>query len=101
MLVDSAAHEPSLSAPAGVTVRFLHREAGDDLVDAVRAVPWREGRVHAFVHGEAEPVMHAIRPYLLRERGRDRDQVSVSGYWRRGDTEEGFRAWKAAERASV
>ena len=39
--------------------------------------------------------MHAIRPYLLRERGLDRSQVSISGYWRRGRTEEGFRVWKS------
>ncbi len=39
--------------------------------------------------------MHGIRPYLLRERGLARDQVSISGYWRQGRTEEGFRDWKS------
>ena len=70
---------------------------------AVRALEWLPGRVHAFVHGEAEEVMHELRPYLLKERGLDRDQVSISGYWRRGRSEEGFREWKSelAEKAEA
>jgi hypothetical protein len=51
--------------------------------------------VHAFVHGEAEETMRGLRPLLLKEKGLTRDQVSISGYWRRGRTEEGFRAWKS------
>ena len=41
-----------------------------------------------------EVTMHALRPYLLRERGLPREDVSISGYWRRGRTEESFRQWK-------
>ena len=62
---------------------------------AVRALDWPPGRVHVFAHGEAQEIMHQVRPYLFGERGLDRDQVSVSGYWRRGRTEEGFREWKS------
>jgi NADPH-dependent ferric siderophore reductase len=51
--------------------------------------------VHAFVHGEAQVVMHQIRPYLFRERGLPRADVSISGYWRKGRSEEAFREWKA------
>jgi NADPH-dependent ferric siderophore reductase len=103
VLVDDADHEPALPRRGGAEVTFLHRRvlarAGHDvetaLGDAVRALEWLPGRVHAFAHGEAHEVMHHIRPHLLRERGLAREQVSVSGYWRRGRTEEGFRAWKA------
>ena len=95
VLVDSAAHEPVLTAPEGVTITFLHRDGGPALTDAVRAWPWPEGRVQAFVHGEADEVMHGIRPYLLKEKGLPRADASISGYWRRGRTEEGFRAWKS------
>ncbi|MCZ4499674.1 MAG: siderophore utilization protein [Marmoricola sp.] len=91
--VDSRDHEPALPAAAGVSITFVHRPG--DLVEAVRSLSWLPGRVHAFVHGEAGEVMHAIRPYLLAERGLTRDQVSISGYWRRGRTEEGFREWKS------
>jgi len=98
VLVDDAGHEPALPLPAAAELVVLHRNAlapGEGLTTAVRALEWRPGRVHAFVHGEAAEVMHGIRPYLLGERGLDRDQVSISGYWRQGRTEEGFRQWKA------
>jgi NADPH-dependent ferric siderophore reductase len=100
-------HQVELPAREGVEVTWLHRGAsshsvGDDvagldapLVGAVRDLPWREGRVQAFVHGEAAAVMHGIRPYLLKERNLPRADVSISGYWRRGRSEEGFRAWKS------
>lgn len=104
VLVDDAEHELDLPSPPGAELTFVHRAAGGDLVEAVRALEWLDGRVHVFVHGEGGAVMHGIRPYLLRERGLGREQVSVSGYWRLGRTEEGFRDWKtefaAAESAS-
>jgi NADPH-dependent ferric siderophore reductase len=105
--VADAEHEVDLPAPDGVHVTWVHRRGateGDPLVAAVRSLPWREGRVHAFVHGEAQAVMHGIRPYLLKEREVSREDASISGYWRRGRTEEGFRDWKkelaAAETAA-
>jgi NADPH-dependent ferric siderophore reductase len=95
VLVDDADHEPALPGPAGAQVTFLHRSSTAESLEAtVRAMEFLPGRVHAFVHGEAQEVMHGIRPHLLKERGLERDQVSISGYWRRGRTEEGFREWK-------
>lgn len=79
-----------LAEPAGLRVTWVH----GGLEAAVRALPWRPGRVHAFVHGEAQTVMHGIRPYLFTERGVPRADVSISGYWRVGRTEESFRVWK-------
>jgi len=93
--VPDAEHEQPLAAPPGVAVSWVYGADGRALLDAVRAVPWRTGRVHAFVHGEAETVMHGIRPYLLKERAVPRADASVSGYWREGRTEETFRQWKA------
>lgn len=93
--VENAEHQVPLPTAAGMTVTWVHRRDGGVLPEAVRALAWRPGRVQAFVHGEADAVMHGIRPYLLRERGLDRADVSISGYWRRGRTEEGFREWKS------
>lgn len=113
--VPGPAHEVDLGGPRGIEVVWIHdsvasHPVADDLTDgapgttarsertlvsAVRALPWREGRVHAFVHGEARAVMQGIRPYLLRERAVPKTDVSISGYWRRGRTEEAFRAWKS------
>ncbi|WP_291084221.1 siderophore-interacting protein [Dietzia sp. UBA5065] len=98
--------ELELTAPVGVPVTWVRRgtpttDAGAGLVDgdaplvaAVRGMPWPGGDVQVFVHGEAETVMKHLRPYLRRERGVPSDRASISGYWRRGRTEEGFRTWK-------
>ena len=97
-LVDSPDHEPALPLPRAGQVRFLHRNGGGDaaaLTSAVRSLDWLPGRAHAFVHGEAQEIMHGVRPHLFTERGLTRDQVSISGYWRRGRTEESFREWKS------
>jgi len=88
-------HHVELPSAADVEVTWVHRGTDAPLVEAVRALPWRDGRVHAFVHGEAQAVMHGIRPYLIQDRGLPRADVSISGYWRLGRTEEGFRDWKA------
>jgi NADPH-dependent ferric siderophore reductase len=51
--------------------------------------------VQVFIHGEAQAVMHNLRPYIRKERGVDATWASsISGYWRRGRTEETFRQWK-------
>lgn len=42
--------------------------------------------------------MKGVRPYLVKERGLARDQTSISGYWRRGASEDGFRVWKSQQR---
>jgi NADPH-dependent ferric siderophore reductase len=71
--------------------------AGDHapLIAAVREAEWLPGQVQVFIHGEAQTVMHNLRPYIRKERGVDAKwAASISGYWRRGRTEETFRQWK-------
>lgn len=97
-LVESGEDEPRLEMPSGGEVTFVHRsEVGPEggLEEAVRALDWLPGRVHVFVHGEAREVMRRLRPYLLGERELLREQVSISGYRRRGRNEERFREGKA------
>lgn len=99
--------EIPLAAPESVDVRWVHRggradlvpedRAGDfaPLVEAVTSAEWLPGQVHVFIHGEAQAVMHNLRPYIRRERGvAGHWAESISGYWRRGRTDEGFRQWK-------
>ncbi len=85
-----------LAAPAGVEVRWIVDPAHqiDRLADAVRELEWRDGHVDVFVHGERESVK-ALRRVLFDERGLTRAQVSISGYWARGRTEDRFQAEKA------
>lgn len=99
--------EIDLVAPEGVQIRWLYRggradlvpeeRAGDHapLIEAVKEVLWRPGQVQVFIHGEAQTVMHNLRSYIRKERGVDAKWASISGYWRRGRTEETFRQWKA------
>jgi NADPH-dependent ferric siderophore reductase len=101
--VPDAADEVALEAPAGVAVRWVHHGAGRPgpaLVEAVRAMPWPAGDVAAFVHGEAGAVKE-LRRHLRVERGLGLDRLSISGYWRLGDTDEGWRAGKRAWTAEV
>ncbi|OMC35950.1 NADPH-dependent ferric siderophore reductase [Mycobacterium sp. GA-1841] len=100
--------ELELTAPDGVQVNWIYRggradlvgddRAGDNapLVAAVKETPWLPGQVQVFIHGEAQAVMHNLRPYIRKERGVPAKwAASISGYWRRGRTEETFRQWKA------
>lgn len=100
------ADEVALSAPDGVTIAWIHRGgradlvadglAGDNapLIEAVTAADWLPGRAQVFIHGEAQAVMHNLRPYIRKVRGVEAQWASISGYWRRGRTEETFRQWK-------
>ncbi|WP_188586272.1 siderophore-interacting protein [Gordonia jinhuaensis] len=105
--------EIELTAPQGAEITWVHRggssdEVGDDragdnapLIEAVRSAEWLEGEPQVFIHGEAQVVMHNLRRYVRRERGVSAARAnSISGYWRRGRTEEGFRQWKADLRAA-
>jgi NADPH-dependent ferric siderophore reductase len=96
--VQDESEQLELTAPAGVEVRWLHRGdrgAGttDLLVDAVRALEWRGGRVQVFAHGE-RGAMKQLRPHLTDERGLDRTQLSLSAYWALGRIEDAFQAEK-------
>lgn len=95
--VDDRAEELPLHVPDGVALRWVHTDGapGTRLVDAVRSLPWPSGRVHAFVHGEAGTVRE-LRRYLRIDRGMPRSDLSISGYWRLGASDEGWRAGKKA-----
>jgi NADPH-dependent ferric siderophore reductase len=99
--------EIPLTGPDGVEVRWIYRGGRADLVSdelagdraplvaAVKETPWLPGQVQVFIHGEAQAVMHELRPYVRKVHGVEAKWASISGYWRRGRTEETFRQWKA------
>ncbi|ORB50675.1 siderophore-interacting protein [Mycobacterium persicum] len=99
--------EIELISPQSVDVHWVYRggradlvpedRAGDHapLIEAVTTAQWLPGQVQVFIHGEAQAVMHNLRPYIRKERGVEAKWASsISGYWRRGRTEETFRQWK-------
>ena len=99
VLVDGPGHELELPIPAKGELTYLYREtAGEEgaIEHFVRTLEWLPGRVQVFAHGEAQEIMHRVRRYLFGERGLPRADVSISGYWRRGRTEDGFRDWMSA-----
>ena len=86
--VADAAEEQPLPAPAGVAVRWLHRDGtppGEStlLVDAVAALEPPGGEVFAWVGAESAAV-RAIRADLRGRWGLGRAQHHAIGYWRRG-----------------
>ncbi|MGW7289226.1 siderophore-interacting protein [Streptomyces sp. NPDC054847] len=95
--VDGPADEQKTATPDGVGITWLHRgdrPVGEALVEAVTALDFPEGKVCAFVHGEAACVKE-LRRLLRVERGVPKEQLSISGYWRLGQTDE---AWRAVKR---
>jgi NADPH-dependent ferric siderophore reductase len=96
--VDGDADIQSIAAPAGVELVWLRRDdlpagASELLVNAVRDAEWPEGRVQVFAHGE-RGYMKSLRDVLFAQRGLERAQVSLSGYWARGRVEDAFQAEK-------
>lgn len=101
--VAGPAEEQKLTAPAGVAPVWLHRggaRVGELLVAAVRELEFPEGRLQAFVHGEAGWVKE-LRRHLRLERGIAREQLSISGYWRLGHDEDGWQSSKREWNAQV
>ena len=82
--------------PGGVEVVWLHRpHPGSQprlLADALLAGSWLPGRADVFAHGERES-MKAVRAALKSLLG-DGDQLSLSGYWASGRTEDVFQSEK-------
>ncbi len=103
--VPGSADELPLAPAAGacVDVTWLHRgngAVGTALVEATRALDRSPGRTVAFVHGEAGFVAE-LRRHLRIERLMPRGDLSISGYWRLGAADEGWRATKGVWAAEL
>ncbi|MDO9408279.1 siderophore-interacting protein [Patulibacter sp.] len=105
--VHDEAEQQELQSPGDLTTTWVHRgDAGalppsdEPLVVAVRELEFPDGRVHAFVHGEAVAVRE-LRRHLLADRGMPRQDVSISGYWKRTLDEDGWQSSKAEWNAEV
>lgn len=97
--VADKSEEQPLETPGDLSVVWVHRDKapsgpGTALVEAVRGSWIPDGAGQAFLHGEAGMVKE-LRHHLRFERRITRELLSVSGYWRRGATDEGWRAQKA------
>ncbi len=94
--VDGPDEEQKLETAANATITWLHRDGrpiGEALAAAVRGCEFPAGPVQAFVHGEATFVKD-LRGYLRRDCAIPLEQLSISGYWRRGLNEDGWQTTK-------
>jgi NADPH-dependent ferric siderophore reductase len=94
--VDGPQGHQHISASPSVEVVWVHRSGrpyGDALAEVVRDRGVPDGDVQAFVHGNAD-MIRQLRRYLFGEIGFNRKRVSMSGYWRTGQTEDGWQATK-------
>lgn len=102
--VEDAGEEVSLNSPGTLELHWVHRASsalgpGEELVGLVATATLPRGEFDAFVHGEAG-LVREVRRHLRGERGLPPARLSASGYWRRGRTDEDWRAekedWKRA-----
>ncbi len=104
--VASADEEQTLTSPGALDLRWVHRDEhpdrapGEALVEAVEALTFLPGTPQVFLHGDAGFV-RTLRRHVRLERQVPVTSLSASGYWRRGRTEEGWRAEKADWKAAV
>ena len=97
--VISEADQQPLSFPDGLKVRWVinpePEKANTLLCDAVKALPWLEGRPSVWVASEFDQ-SRAMRAYFKNERGVQRTEMYASSYWRMGEADEGHRVVKRA-----
>jgi len=101
--VEVAGPEEEQKIDSDTDAVWLHRgdrPVGEALVEAVRALRFPEGRMHAFVHGEAHFVKE-LRQLLRCDLAIPREDLSISGYWRLGHNEDGWQASKREWNARI
>ncbi|WP_082105446.1 siderophore-interacting protein [Demequina subtropica] len=95
--VAGAGEQQVLPTTAGTTVTWIHRGPGDRygeaLTRAVIEAVLPDGRLEAFVHGNADMVK-PLRRHLFTMLSIPRENVSISGYWRTGMNEDGWQSSK-------
>lgn len=98
--VMSDADKPRFDLPPGLRVHWIVNPDPDSentrLEDTVKALPWQDGRLSAWVAGEFS-ASRALRQYFRHSRAVPKDDVYVSCYWKIGVTDEGMKAAKRAD----
>jgi len=92
------ADEQDIRHPAGVDLRWLHRDAtgaqpGTLLLETARGLPRASRPVQVFAHGE-RTAMKAIRRLLQDDWGLEKREMSLSAYWALGRGEDEFQEEK-------
>lgn len=83
--IASDADKQDLSHPLGIEILWVIKP--HNLFDAITHMPWPKGTVSAWVATEFS-VMKALRMYLKKERGLERENLYISSYWKEGSQED-------------
>lgn len=62
------------------------RVPGEALIEALAAIDWPEGDVFVYAGGEAT-AMRNVRRHVINERGLQRENLRMSGHWKRGESD--------------
>jgi NADPH-dependent ferric siderophore reductase len=89
-----------LTSPGDLEVHWLHDDRDETVAEALAALDFPPGTLHAYVHGEATSVRLARR-HLVVDRGVPAERLHASGYWKHTLTDEGWREAKADWNAQV
>jgi NADPH-dependent ferric siderophore reductase len=89
--VAGPADEQDIRHPAGVDLRWLHRDATG--AETARGLPRASRPVQVFAHGE-RTAMKAIRRLLQDDWGLEKREMSLSAYWALGRGEDEFQEEK-------
>lgn len=100
--ITSAEDRQEIDAPEGIAQHWLmHPDPhvpSTAQEEMIRGLDWPEGRVQTCVAGESGAI-RALRAYLHQERGLDRRDAYVSGYWKIGLVEDQHQVEKRRESA--
>jgi NADPH-dependent ferric siderophore reductase len=94
-VADPEHHQP-VATDERIEIVWVHRGGrpyGQPLAETVRDRGLPAGKLQVFVHGNAEMVRD-LRKFFFVENRLDRKDVSISGYWRTGQTEDGWQSGK-------
>ncbi len=86
--LSAAGHRQELEAPPGVEITWVCPGGAvtgtSPLLSAVRAAPWWDGEVYAWLAGE-QAVVRDLRRHLIEDRALARTAIDFSGYWKRSE----------------
>ncbi len=79
--VPNAAEQQELKSAANVEVQWLHREAGQDLLSAVKGITLPSGSLYTWIATESQ-TSRRVRRVLLDDFGVNEDFLKAAGYWK-------------------
>lgn len=82
--VPGADAQPALASTAALELHWVHRDSGQTLEQAVRALTLPAGEGYVWAAGETVAI-RAVRAHLVGERGIDKSRIRAASYWKQGE----------------